>query len=226
MNTKKVIAFILLAAGGYFVYRHFSQAKGKPKQPGDNTPDDAVKQTATSAKPAIAQYFPLKKGSDGQKVIELQQAILSVSPTALPKYGADGDFGSETEAAVKMLLGKTTIDSQDDIVKILSVKLTKEAADKLAQQKNSRKALAQKLIGLFGQKKGNSFYAIHDTGGEIGNYTSDGRLVKESTKVWKKGDVLLNDRIPVEFSVNADGFILAKQNGKYYYFSPYGVEVK
>ena len=40
----------------------------------------------------------LKKGSKGRNVIIWQQ-ILLISGENLPRYGADGDFGSETEAA-------------------------------------------------------------------------------------------------------------------------------
>lgn len=42
----------------------------------------------------------LKRGSKGEKVRELQAKLLALG-YALPRFGADGDFGSETEAAVK-----------------------------------------------------------------------------------------------------------------------------
>ncbi len=46
--------------------------------------------------------FPLKKGSKGDKVRQLQQALIGkYGSSVLPKYGADGDFGSETQAALK-----------------------------------------------------------------------------------------------------------------------------
>lgn len=45
--------------------------------------------------------FPLKKGSKGANVKTLQQALIAkYGATILPRYGADGDFGSETVAAV------------------------------------------------------------------------------------------------------------------------------
>jgi len=37
----------------------------------------------------------LKRGSQGELVIELQEKLLSLG-YELPKFGADGDFGSET----------------------------------------------------------------------------------------------------------------------------------
>lgn len=42
----------------------------------------------------------LKKGCKGEDVAELQRDLMQLG-YALPKYGADGDFGSETEKAVK-----------------------------------------------------------------------------------------------------------------------------
>lgn len=42
----------------------------------------------------------LRKGDKGEKVKELQEQLLRLG-YPLPKYGADGDFGKETETAVK-----------------------------------------------------------------------------------------------------------------------------
>lgn len=43
----------------------------------------------------------LKKGDKGNAVTKFQKAILAWDKDALPEWGADGDFGSETEAWVK-----------------------------------------------------------------------------------------------------------------------------
>ena len=48
--------------------------------------------------------FPLKKGSKGGNVKLLQEALLAkYGKSILPKYGADGDFGTETLSALKKL---------------------------------------------------------------------------------------------------------------------------
>lgn len=53
--------------------------------------------TTTSA----TSGFPLKKGSKGALVKSLQQALISkYGAGILPKYGADGDFGTETATAL------------------------------------------------------------------------------------------------------------------------------
>lgn len=57
--------------------------------------------------------FPLKKGSYGNNVRRLQTALLKNNPSALPKYGVDGDFGNETEAELMMQTGKTTCTSAE-----------------------------------------------------------------------------------------------------------------
>lgn len=45
-------------------------------------------------------YPTLKRGNKGEKVAILQQLLIDRG-YKLPRYGADGDFGAETEAAVK-----------------------------------------------------------------------------------------------------------------------------
>ena len=43
----------------------------------------------------------LSYGDEGTAVKEMQELLLKWNPDCLPYYGADGDFGSETKAAVK-----------------------------------------------------------------------------------------------------------------------------
>ena len=43
----------------------------------------------------------LKRGDSGPEVAAMQQRLLKWNPNCLPEYGADGDFGKETEDAVK-----------------------------------------------------------------------------------------------------------------------------
>ncbi|MEV2277886.1 N-acetylmuramoyl-L-alanine amidase [Nocardiopsis sp. NPDC049922] len=45
----------------------------------------------------------LLRGMRGTPVLRLQEALLKWRPSLLPKYGADGGFGPETEAAVKAM---------------------------------------------------------------------------------------------------------------------------
>jgi len=56
--------------------------------------------------------FPLKLGSKGALVTELQQRL---GKSNLPKYGIDGDFGSETLAALRKVTGKSSVDSREEL---------------------------------------------------------------------------------------------------------------
>lgn len=62
-------------------------------------PKDTTHTTQSSSR---NDDFPLKKGSKGDAVRQLQNGLISkYGASILPKYGADGDFGSETQAALK-----------------------------------------------------------------------------------------------------------------------------
>lgn len=65
--------------------------------------------------------FPIRRGQKGENVRKLQQLILNVKSKALPKYGADGDFGSETANALLQLIGKESIDNQADLDRLKKV---------------------------------------------------------------------------------------------------------
>jgi hypothetical protein len=98
---------IPVAIGVYLIYKQFS----KPKDPKD--PKD----------PEEVSVYPLKKGSKNSVVGQLQNLLLSCNPKALPKYGADNDFGTETETALLKYTGKKTVDSQAELYKINCFKI-------------------------------------------------------------------------------------------------------
>jgi peptidoglycan hydrolase-like protein with peptidoglycan-binding domain len=56
--------------------------------------------------------------SRGEPVRKLQLGLLRLNPLALPVYGADGIFGSETEAAVKEFQGNSGLDTDGMIGKL------------------------------------------------------------------------------------------------------------
>ena len=125
-NENKTLVAILLALpiliGGYILWKKKKDEAEEEKKNkggvGGGSSDSSTGGFAPSGGSSSASAFPLKKGSKGVKVWELQNAILSYNASLLPKYGADSDFGSETEAAVLKLLGKKTVDSQADIDRI------------------------------------------------------------------------------------------------------------
>ena len=108
-NNTKIIAGIVGAVGIYFILKYYmDKKKGEPKV------EEPKKPSAVSA-PTVKDVFPLKKGSKGAMVSQVQSLLLKIDKNLLPKFGADGDFGSETEGAIVKVLGKKTVDGQADI---------------------------------------------------------------------------------------------------------------
>lgn len=135
-QKKKKIIVTTLAVGatgilGYFGWQYLK----KKKQAKSNDIDSLIKSidkpivlsndttaikprtnttiTTSINKPIVTKRsddFPLKKGSKGENVRRLQEALITkYGKQTLPKYGADGDFGSETVNALTKLGLPTTI---------------------------------------------------------------------------------------------------------------------
>lgn len=115
----------------------------RPKRKGAVQATDS-KKGSDNSKPIQADpsAFPLKQGSRNALVKQLQNALIATyGSSVLPKYGADGDWGTETNTAVKGKLGITSIGSQDDFNKVITQlqTMTKQAnnssrADQLLSQ--------------------------------------------------------------------------------------------
>lgn len=110
-TSTKIIAGVIALAGAYFIYKYFKPSKkDKNNSGGTPTPKDILDVTPT---PKPTSNYPLRKGDKGSLVKGLQQLMLKLDSKILPKYGADGDFGSETEAAAQKLLGKKFVEKAD-----------------------------------------------------------------------------------------------------------------
>lgn len=87
------------------VYRPAPKPKIKPK------PQVIYDNPYLEVPPVSKDGFPLKRGSKGEKVRALQEALIAkYGKQILPRYGADGDFGSEMAAALKKLKFPATIE--------------------------------------------------------------------------------------------------------------------
>ena len=128
-QRKKKLIITTLAVGatgilGYFGWQYFKKKKQAKANHADidaiinnmeqpivlqpNPPKVKIKPPTRTYRPASVDQrtddFPLKKGSKGDNVRKLQEALITkYGKSALPKYGADGDFGSEMVAALKKL---------------------------------------------------------------------------------------------------------------------------
>lgn len=79
--------------------------------------------------PVSRDGFPLKRGSKGDKVKNLQEALIAkYGKQILPRYGADGDFGSEMAVALKKLKIPVSIDESTYNVLVQGHKETKVSA--------------------------------------------------------------------------------------------------
>lgn len=128
-QQRKKIVFTTLAVSaagilGYFGWQYFKRTKDKkvsntdailqPTTPSNPIPkinkDVWIEPNVTNSssqhttKPTATDKFPLRRGSKGVKVKNLQVALIQkYGKNILPKYGADGDFGAELFAALKKL---------------------------------------------------------------------------------------------------------------------------
>ena len=143
--TRKIIyiTFGLAATGllGYFGWNYYQKKKNSNNAEADFTTDNNDTTTANNNLPAPAPTnttttvvnndFPIQKGSRGEYVRALQQALINrYGATILPKYGADGDYGYEMETALQKVHLPTTI---DESTYNLLVKGTSPNADSLVQ---------------------------------------------------------------------------------------------
>ena len=121
MNKGKTIFGILLGvvalAGGYYLYRRYKRSKEK-EQDMAGIPTTTVSglysgSTTSSGTTTRNDNFPLAKGSRGELVKQLQNALMVLYPNSLPKFGADGIWGAETEAALKNNNQPTVINKAD-----------------------------------------------------------------------------------------------------------------
>jgi hypothetical protein len=240
-DTKKILPYVIfgvpIAIGLYFVYKAIKNKFGKgedaPNNYNPNENSNVDPKPNGGSTPSVAKLFPLRKGSKGGKVIELQNAILTYDSTLLGKFGADGDFGTITQNALQTILGKTSADSQDDIDAIVNKANEKKQNEATKVQvdntNNNRIILANKLINLYRKDPSNlDFSAIVDTTVSTSEKTSDGRLKNTEVVKYRK-----NQKVPLSRSATLErgvtmGFIVAfdPYNNKQYSFSPYAFEVK
>jgi len=132
-QQKKKLVITTLAVGatgilGYFGWQYYKKKRSAKSEDLESliskiqeplvtpvfTTLPKVAKSANSATtyvpPSNGSSFPLKKGSKGETVRKLQEALIAkYGAQTLPKYGADGDFGSETFNALTKLGLPTTI---------------------------------------------------------------------------------------------------------------------
>jgi peptidoglycan hydrolase-like protein with peptidoglycan-binding domain len=111
-GTKKWLFIGLgVAATGalsYFGWQYWKKNKSQTEEDASSDAPDFPSDNASTyipkpkSAPTRNDAFPLKKGSKGANVKALQEVLIAkLGKDILGKSGADGDFGSKTEAALK-----------------------------------------------------------------------------------------------------------------------------
>jgi hypothetical protein len=105
------IPVVLAAAGLYFIFR---------KKKVETTPkiDDKKPETMVISGKEEPIYFPLRRGSKGDLVKQLQVALMQYYP-ALPKGYDDSKFGKNTESDLFKLTKKMMVETQADLDSII-----------------------------------------------------------------------------------------------------------
>lgn len=116
-TTVFSIVVPVLIAAAIIWYFNRKKKTTKAKEP-DALPNT---QAAQPMKAIDSSMFQLKAGSNNAMVKQLQSSLIAAyGSSVLPKYGADGDWGAETTAAVKSKLGASQLNSQEDFDKAIS----------------------------------------------------------------------------------------------------------
>ncbi len=117
-----------LAGAGLLSFFGWEYYQDKKKRKEDGSDDNSSPQEKIPSAPQKSAFmpdfysqsksrnddFPLKKGSRGAKVKEVQDAlVVRYGKSILPRYGADGDFGNEMASALKKLNLPDTIDESN-----------------------------------------------------------------------------------------------------------------
>lgn len=217
MNKKyfKILGLAAIAIGGYLVIRNILKSKGEQSAP---------QATSTLPESNSKGEYPIKKGSKGSGVKKVQDILLQIDANALPKYGADGDFGKETEAALFKYLKKLSVDSFIDIQSLQAI------ADAKTQQNvdDTRQVMARNTIADWRSGRINTIKAKDMLQYAIGNITIDGREINLSTKTVVGGTPIANGFEIQDMSVLPSGFLKIVTSGNglskgFIKVSPFGI---
>jgi hypothetical protein len=223
MNKKymKLAALAAIAIGGYLVVRNIL-GKSKGSNIESPTPDAPSK--------INAQDFPIKKGSKGEKVRELQTILVGINSSSLPKYGVDGDFGSETESALFKYLNKKTVDSQDDMTTLRGLKDAAQATALQNSVNDNRNVAANQIISDWRINKTKTLHAKELVQYAIGDLSFSGQEINLSTKTAGTGAIIANGFEIKDMSVLPSGFLKVTMsgglNGRFIKVSPFAVVLK
>jgi peptidoglycan hydrolase-like protein with peptidoglycan-binding domain len=243
---KYTLVALPILVGGYFIYKQLKpkKDKGLPPTPPPPSPTPTTPTTTSGGSGSggssftVRDAFPLKKGSRGEKVTELQRNILASknddAKSALGKGGADGIFGGGTEKAVIIILGKGTVDNQAELDKLKSAISSAEATKLREVGEKNRVTFGQAIVDGFGKRQlftvGSGRKGIIK---EFWNATKDRMLRDEviyfnqgtEVRPWGYSPRVIEKRIAKKGDPHLEGivyiWVIEKGNNVRYRFSPY-----
>ena len=119
------------------------------------------KTTTPKTTPSRNDEFPLKKGSKGAKIKTLQEALIAkYGKSIMPKYGADGDFGSEMTNALKKLNISESIDESTYNVLTQGEIIDPAAVSKKLHDSATSKNISQVVSAMKGMKNTDDYSAV------------------------------------------------------------------
>jgi len=155
------LAVVGLGAGAYFLFGKGGETTDPAltrllKETAEADPVANPKRPRSTKRPrSSGGAFPLRKGSKGPEVKKLQAALIrTYGRSILPKWGADGDYGSETERGLKSQGLPTTIDAVT-FAKILAGERVQGAGSNTSGEapQQTASAIARRLVQNIEDKK-------------------------------------------------------------------------
>lgn len=178
-SKKKKIILISLGTAtagilSYFGWQYWKGRKAKKEEENSSQSDTTnfipapkqdnylpPKTTPTKTTPSRNDEFPLKKGSKGAKVKTLQEALIEkYGKSIMPKYGADGDFGSEMTNALKKLNISESIDESTYNVLTQGNVLDPSAISKKLHDSAVSKNISQVVSAMKGMKNTDDYSEV------------------------------------------------------------------
>lgn len=191
-KTKYVLIGLGVVAVGTGAYVYYQIQKKKREnatkefEKAINTSSATLPSTTTtpSKKPSTSSSytsgFPLKKGSKGTLVSNLQNALIKKYGTGiLPKYGADGVFGSETYNAL-LSKGLTTVVDEDTFTKIVLSSGTSSSGSQFDSSGSNNSQIASTLHLAISEDDFSAVITQLKKIKSVSSYTSVNTLFKET----------------------------------------------
>lgn len=150
-KALKISLIILpLVAGGGIAYYYWRRRIPVKRELPSNVAAAIVSTASASQVASVPNCtYPLQKGVRNECVRQLQNAIVkNFGGTALPRFGADADWGTETESAMLLYVGKNKINSANDLANTIESMTSLKEQNSTVVNTVSTKAISDAGSGI------------------------------------------------------------------------------